>query len=422
MKILSVLSLVLLTTLLGCADPLSVPAPQETTFINQFGFWPNFRGPEGTGVTNEKLTSKWPDPVPTPVWQKELGGGYSSFSIAEGRVLTMSRSGDEEIVHCWDPHSGRTLWEHKYKAVYKDFADLDPLWHSGPRTTPTIDGDRVYTLGTTGVLKCLNVEDGKEVWSLNLFELSGESKMHKFGYSNSPLIVGNKLLVEPGGTNGRSLAALDKITGKTLWIKGNYRYGYATPIYFEYQGEKQVVYFTGEGPVSVRLEDGSEIWRHVWETTLDINVSTPIFDKGRLFISSAYGRGAALLKLAGRKEPEVLWKKNSMANYFSSSVLLDGNLYGFSMARLRCLDFETGNILWDEPGLGRGSVLIADHKLVALGERGMLVIANINAREFDEIYRWQALEGAVWNAPVLAAGKLFIRSETELKVFDARYP
>ncbi|MCB0417310.1 MAG: PQQ-binding-like beta-propeller repeat protein [Bdellovibrionaceae bacterium] len=421
MKRILLLNLVLFVVLTGCGDAESTSV-EENGFVKQFGFWPSFRGPEGDGISDEKLANQWPDPAPAAVWEKKLGGGYSSFSVAEGRVYTMSRSADEEIVHCWDAHSGRTLWEHKYEAVYRAFADFDPLWHSGPRATPTIDGDRLYTLGSTGILKCLRVDDGTEVWSLNLFELSQQTKMHKFGYSNSPVVVGRKLLVEPGGTNKRSLAAIDKLTGKILWLTGSYRYGYATPIYFHYQGEKQVVYFTGEGPVSVRLDDGSEIWRYIWETELDINVATPIFHKGRLFISSAYGRGAALLKLNGKNEPELIWKKNTMANYFSSSVIFNGNLYGFSMGRLRCLDLETGAILWDEPGLGRGSLLIADNKLIALGERGVLAIANATPSDFDEIYRWKALDGGVWNVPVLAAGKLFIRSETEVKVFDARYP
>lgn len=242
--------------------------------------------------------------------------------------------------------------------------------------TPVLDQHRLYASGTAGVFHYLDARDGSVIWSKNLFELAGLKDMPKFGYSNSPLIVGDRVFVEPGGTDNRSLAALDKNSGDTLWIKNGFRYGYSSPIHAHVEGAEQIIYFTGEGPVGVSPETGEVFWTYPWETTLDINVAAPIYHDGKLFVSSAYGVGAAVLKLRVKAPPELLWKSKSITNYFSSSILFEGNLYAFSMSRLRCVSVETGEILWDTPGLGRGSLLLANRMFVTLSEAGELVLAG----------------------------------------------
>lgn len=391
--------------------------------VSDFGYWPQFRGPRADGISRESnLARRWPETGPKVLWKKRLGGGYGSFSVVEGRVFTMSRTDDEEWIHSWDAHTGETLWEHHYTVDYDAFPNFDPLWHSGPRVTPTIEGNRVFTLGSTGEFRCLNSHSGSLLWSRNLFEISGQKKMHKFGFSNAPLVDGNLVFVEPGGTSNGSLAALDKRTGETVWIRHGFRYGYASPLLIQVEGTRQLVYFTGEGPVAVVPESGDLLWTFPWETDLDINVATPLYHDGKLLISSAYGRGAALLKLSPRSAPEVIWKKKSMANYFSSSIFFANRLYGFSNSRLRCVDFETGDIIWDQPGLGRGSVLVADKMLVVLGENGQLVLAETDTPDFEELASWKAFDGPVWNVPVVAAGRLYIRNEHDVLALDARYP
>jgi outer membrane protein assembly factor BamB len=384
--------------------------------------WPNWRGPQHDGISRETgLLKAWPADGPKVLWKTDLTGGYSSVSVANGRVFTQTKDGKEDLVLCVDALTGKKLWEYRYPCDYADYPSLDKRFLTGPKATPTVDGDRVYAMGNTGLLQCLDVQSGKLIWERDLLKLA-DRKCPEYGYCNSPLIVGERLFVSPGGSKGNSLAALDKKDGRVLWQALDDRIGWATPVFILVQGAPQLVYFTGTGGVGVTPTDGKLLWRFDWKTAFDINAATPIYHDGLLFLSSNYGNGGVLLRLHPEGKPEVVWKKATMQNHFSTCVLYKDHLYGFSSDRLRCVEFRTGEVKWDKTGLGKGSLLIADGHLIALGENGTLVLAEVTPKGYVEKARWQALEGTCWSVPVLANGKLYVRNEKTLMALDLAHP
>lgn len=390
--------------------------------------WPYWRGLHRDGISRETgLLKAWPAEGPRVLWKKAVPGGYSSFAVAQGRLYTMTEDRKEEIVLCLDATTGKQVWEYRYAADYDLHPGLDQRFKSGPRSTPVVDGGHVYALGTTGVLNCLEAKTGRLVWTLDLMKL-GQRPIPEFGYSNSPLIAGDRLFVQPGGPKGNSLAAVDKRTGKILWKGQDDPIGYATPILIEAQGQPQVVYFTAVGIVALRPDTGQPLWRFAWKTNYDLNVATPIYTGGQLFLSSNYGRGAALLRLkpggpAGPMGVEEVYRTANMQNHFSTSVLYRDHLYGFSNDRLRCVEWATGEVKWDQRGLGRGSLLLADGHLFALGDKGDLVLAEATPAAYVEKGRCKALpQGPCWTGPVLANGRLYIRNETEIVALDVAKP
>jgi outer membrane protein assembly factor BamB len=380
--------------------------------------WPNWRGPHHDGISRETgLLKSWPAGGPKVLWRANLGGGYSSVAVAGGRLFTQTKDGKEDLVVCFDARTGKRLWEHRYACNYADYPSLDKRFLTGPKATPTVDSDRVYAMGNTGRLQCLDVQNGKRIWERDLLKLAGRP-CPEYGYCNSPLIVGDRLFVEPGGSKGNCLVALDKKDGRVIWRSLDDRIGWATPVSITVQGVPQLVYFTGRGGVGVSPADGKLLWRHDWKTAFDINAATPIYADGCLFLSSNYGNGGVLLRLQSAGDPAVVWKSRAMENHFSTSVLYHRHLYGFSTNRLRCVEFKTGKVKWDKPGLGKGSLLIADGRLIVLGEQGMLVLAQATPKGYVEEARWQALEDTCWSVPVLANGLLYLRNERRLMAVD----
>jgi outer membrane protein assembly factor BamB len=386
--------------------------------LSRAGDWPNWRGPHHDGISREAgLLKSWPKDGPKVLWTAELTGGYSSVTVADGRLFTQTKDKKEDLVVCFDASTGKRLWEYRYACDYADYPSLDKRFLTGPKATPTVDGDHVYAMGNTGLLLCLDARTGKRVWERDLLKLA-DRQCPEYGYCNSPFIVGNRLFVHPGGLKNNSLAALDKRDGRVLWTSLSERIGWATPIHIAVEGAPQIVYFTGESVVGVTPEDGRLLWRYAWKTAFDINAATPIYADGCLFISSNYGVGGALLRLKPKGDPEVAWKNGSMQNHFSTSVLQDGFLYGFSADRLRCMEFKTGKVQWDQLGLGKGSLLIADGHLIVLGEEGTLALAVATSKEYVEEARCEPLDGRCWSVPVLANGKLYLRNEKKLVALD----
>ncbi len=376
--------------------------------------WPHWRGPQYDGISRETgLLQKWPEGGPKILWQTDLPGGYSSVAIAQGRLFTQTKDNKEEIVLCLDADTGKKLWDFRYECDYDQHPSMDERFKSGPRATPTVDGDFVYTIGTTGQMFCLEARTGKKVWERDLLKLADRT-CPEFGYCNSALIVGDLLFVHPGGSKGNSLAALKKKDGSVAWQALDDPIGYATPVPIEFNGQAQIIYFTANGLVAVTPADGKPLWRYEWKTDFDLNVATPIHSNGQVFISSNYGKGCALVRLKGKGDPEESWKNLMMQNWFSTSVLHEGHIYGFSNDRLRCVEFATGKRTWDQTGFGRGSLLIADGMLIILSERGELALAEANSKEFKEKARWKALDGTCWTVPVLAHGKLYLRNQKKL--------
>jgi outer membrane protein assembly factor BamB len=339
-------------------------------------------------------------------------------------VFTLTKEKNEEIVVCLDAATGKDRWRYRYDCDYAAHQSFTgggmPASRTGPRATPTVDGGCVYTLGATGTLLCLDATTGKKVWQQDLLRIAGRD-CPTHGYCGSPLVVGERIYLELGGEN-KAIAALDKKDGSVVWQSLNDTLGQGSPIWAEVRGVPQVIFFTGRGAVGVAPQDGRLLWRYPWTTRFDLNIATPIYADGKVFISSNYGTGGALIRVTDKDEPPTLWKSLAMQNHISTSVLYQGNLYGFSEDRLRCVNFETGKVRWDKSGLGKGSLVIADGHLIILGQHGELVLAKPNANEYVEVSRCQVFDKGTltWTVPVVSNGRLFIRSENALLALNLR--
>lgn len=362
------------------------------------GDWPQYRGPSRNGISSEKgWSTRWPKQGPKVLWKTNVGKGYSCMAISGGRLYTMGNKGDTDAVCCLDANTGRAIWRHSYKCPAKDYP--------GPRATPTVNGGRVYTLSREGNLFCLDAKSGKVVWSRNL------KKDHKlnvpgWGFASSPLVDGNLLLLNLG-TAG---LAVDKQTGKTAWQTGNDASGYASPVLGKPGGQRCVALFARNAIVGADPKTGKQLWRYTWQTSSDVNAADPIIAGNKVFISSNYGKGCALLNV-GKGKATVAWQNRNMKNHFSSSVLVKGFLYGNDEGSVRCLDFGSGAAKWNKGGLGKGQLMAADGKLIILSEHGELAIALASPGGYKELARAQVLGGTCWTAPVLSGGKIYCRNQ-----------
>jgi outer membrane protein assembly factor BamB len=376
---------------------LALPSPGED--------WPRWRGPDLNGISREtNWTVDWPQEGPKTLWKASVGTGFSSVAVSQARLYTLGNHDETDTVYCFDAASGALIWKHEYPCP------ADPQYYEGgPGSTPTVDGNRVYTLSKRGQLFCFDAASGRVLWKRNLIEELSVPKP-RWGFAGSPLVEGGLLVLNVGEAG----TALDKLTGETVWSSEPAPAGYATPIPFLSAGARQVAIFSSKALMAVRVNDGRELWRHPWTTKWDINAADPIVSGSRVFLSS-FDRGAALLELK-TGEPKIVWENRTMANHFNSCILLDGHLYGVHGNSdhpdrdLRCIDFETGELKWTYQGLGLGSLMAAAGQLIVLSDRGELVVAPASPVKFEPVARAHVLGGKCWTPPVLANGRIYCRN------------
>ena len=370
--------------------------------------WPQFRGPNRDGRSTETgLAKQWPPEGPRVVWRVPLGKGYSGMAVASGRIFTMFGAGGDEFAVALDVQTGKELWRSRVDALYKDQVG------DGPRATPTVSGELVYVVSGKGKLHALKAASGERVFMRDFVAEFG-SDPPTWGFSSSPLVEGDLLLADVGGSSGRSLVAFDKKTGKDVWRSQRDKTAYSAPIAVTVGDKRQVVFFTAQNVLAVSPKDGTLLWKTPWKTSWDVNAATPIFiAPDKLFISSGYDVGAALFRITAEGATEV-WRNREMKNRFSSSVLHDGYLYGFDEKTFKCVVAATGETKWRERGLDHGSLVYADGQLYVLGEQGILVLVEASPAEYRERARFQAFTGRTWTPPTLASGRLYVRDEHEL--------
>jgi outer membrane protein assembly factor BamB len=378
--------------------------------------WPQWRGPNRDGISRETgLLKTWSATGPKVLWRSPLGSGYSSIAVSQGRAYTMASNGTGEFAICFDAATGKELWRTKTDSNYESGQG------DGPRSTPTVDGNWVYVLGAQSKLYALNGKDGKKIWSHDLHSEYG-SEIPGWGTSTSPIVEGDLLLVDIGGKTGHSIGAFNKKSGALVWKTHTDKQGYSSPIAINANGVRQILFFTGTSLVSVS-PTGTVNWKYPWRTSYYANIATPIFiSPDKVYISTAYDTGAAVLKLTGGKEKpsfQELWKSKVSQNHFNSSVLHSGHIYGFDQGILQCIEASTGKEKWKESGFGKGSLILAEGNLIVLGERGQLALVEATPSAYKEKSRVDgAIEGKTWTSPTLANGKLYLRNDKEMICMD----
>lgn len=408
------------------AEPVAVPAAVEKPVeavaeappvkLVKAAYWTDFRGPNRAGEYAESpINAQWPATGLPLLWKQPIGGGYASFTVGEGRAYTIEQRRDKEAVTAYDLESGRELWAFSYPASFDEV-----LGGPGPRATPVYHDGLVYSLGAEGDLYCLSAATGKPKWSKRILADNDTRNIH-WAMSGAPLIVDDMVIVTPGGTNGKSIVAYNRLTGASLWKSLNDRAAYTSPILATLAGKRQIVWISGERAVGIDPEDGKLLWDYPWPAQMDMNCAQPVvIDDSDVLLSSAQGPGAALLKIAKEGDAftaQPVWKNNRLKNKFNSSVLYQGYVYGFDEAILECLDPKTGEVKWKGGRYGYGQLLLAGGYLVITTEQGELVLVRATPEGHQELARFQAIEGKTWNIPAIDHGLLLVRNTEEMACF-----
>ena len=395
----------------------SKPAPVAAASRSTRSYWTDFRGPARDGRYDEApIRTTWPAEGLPLLWKQPIGGGYASFVVAEGTAFTIEQRRQQEIVAAYDVETGRELWTHGSDAEFKESMGGD-----GPRATPTWEAGRLYSLGAEGDLRCFEAKTGKLNWSRNILKDAGADNL-QWGMSGSPLIVDDKVVVLPGGRSGKSVVAYNKLTGAQVWKSLNDTQAYVSPMLVTLAGRRQILVVSSNRIVGLAVEDGMLLWESKWDTGMGINVSQPIVvDANRFFISSGYGKGAALVEISGSGEgltARKVWENTSMKNKFNSSVLYEGNVFGLDEGILTCVDVKTGERRWKDGRYGYGQVILASGHLIIITDAGELVLVKATPDKLTELARFSAIEGKTWNYPAIADGRLLVRNQTQMACFD----
>lgn len=365
--------------------------------VGAFGAdWPNWRGPDHNGISKE---TGW-DPATLKdgakiLWKASVGTGFSAVSVAKGKAYTMGNIDATDYVYCFDALTGKEIWTHKYSEKLRP-----KLYEGGPNATVTVDGGKVYTISKSGKIFCLNADTGKEIWKKSL-----TAEMPKWGYSGSALIVDDMVIFNAGSLG----IAYKKATGKVVWKSGEEATGYSTPVAYTLDDKECVAIFTTKLLVGVEIATGKKQWEFEWKTKYGINASDPIIDGDKVFITSGYNQGCALVKIDGGKA-ESVWVNHNMHSQLSGPVLLDGYVYGIDDKQLACVEMKSGDLKWTSEVSAKGSLMAADGKLIILSEKGKLIIAEASPESFKEIASAKILKGKCWTMPVLANGKIYARN------------
>jgi outer membrane protein assembly factor BamB len=379
------------------------------------GDWPRWRGANFDGISTETgWLTQWPADGPKRLWQAAVGVGYASVSVSQGRVFTMGNKDDADSVFAFDAATGKEIWHHSYPCSAKD-----PNGYPGPRVTPTVDDGRVFSLSRTGLFFCLEAATGKVLWSKE-FAKDYNAKPPTWGFAGSPLAEGNVVITEVGGT--ACVVAFDKLDGHEVWKTSPEAVAYSSMVPFDAGGQRCLAELSAVGLVGRAAKDGSELWRFPWKTSYDVSVATPIVVKDRVFVSSGYGKGCALIQFGGGPAKAV-WQNKLMRNHVATCVLWQGNLYGFDESELKCLAFDTGEQKWAEGKFGKGNLMLADGKLIIYSQTGTVAVAEASPAGFKELASYKVFEGKdTWAPPVLANGRLYCRSANDLVCLDVKAP
>ncbi|HYI92310.1 MAG TPA: PQQ-binding-like beta-propeller repeat protein [Bryobacteraceae bacterium] len=400
--------------------------------------WKSFLGPNHNGTSTEtRLLRPWPASGPTLIWEMKKGTGYSSPAISGDRLVYLHRMGDQERVECLHPETGAKYWEFTYPTKFEDRYG----YNNGPRASPVIDGDRVYTYGAEGKLHCLRLQTGQVHWKR---DIAAEFKVPQdfFGTATTPLVHGENLIINIGAPSGPTVAAFNKVTGRMVWGAGTeWGPSYASPVPATVHGKQRIFVFAGGesqppkgGLLSIDPANGAIDFTFPWRSRSyeSVNAASPVIVRNQVFISASYRTGGALLNILPDGKHEVAWTSNEIGTHWNTAVHKDGYLYAFDGrnepdASLVCIELKTGKVMWranpeweesidvngtqqkHHLGTFRGTLLAVDGKFLALGEMGHLLWLDLTPQGYKELARtWLFGARETWSLPVLSRGLLYI--------------
>ncbi len=377
--------------------------------------YPQFYGPgrEAT-LAGPVLARDWSDREPRELWRREIGEGWSSFAIVGDAAVTLEQRGEDEVIARYDLRTGEQVWVHAYHAPFNT-----TVGGSGPRTTPTISGGRVYALGATGTLSCVELETGEEVWSRSLVE-DHRAGIPDWGMASSPLVVGDLVMVQLGN-RGLGLAAYDRETGEPAWRQGDDGGTYTSPLLATVAGVEQVLVVYHTFVVGHDPETGEILWRHEWPSGGERVTMPLVIDEDRILVSAGYGQGSRMLRLSntdGELSAELLWESRRLKSKFAPMVYHDGVVYGLDDGVLVALDPETGERIWKRGRYGHGQFVLVGDLLVIQDEDGGVVLVEAIPDEHRELATLSALPGKTWNPPALSGRLLLVRNDREAAAYE----
>jgi outer membrane protein assembly factor BamB len=410
--------------------------------------WPGFRGALRDGVSDTKdISLDWVKCPPREIYRQPVGAGYAGFAVGAGRAFTIEQRRDKEAVVCYDVLTGRELWVFDYVASFKEV-----LGGNGPRSTPTLAGDRLYVLGAEGHFHCLDPVTGTLHWAKNVLRDFGEANLH-WGMAASPLVMDGKVIVGSSGKGGPGMLAFDALTGSLLWRSDAVVQCYSSPMDVTLAGKRQILNLADAAVNGIDPADGTILWTFPWEMVGGPSCAQPlVVGHNRVFVSSGYGKGAALLEIkphaqlpaatgGGRYSVSQVWATTRMKNKFASSVLHLGFIYGLDEGVLACLNAETGERKWKGGKYGHGALLLcatsalpltsrgdvegpsgvpAVEHLLVLSEQGELALVKANPVTFSEVGRAQILHGRTWNNFAIVGGIVLARNHKEMAAYELR--
>ena len=378
--------------------------------------WSHFLGPGRDGqYLGPPLARSWPAGSPRELWRRPVGEGFAGPVVSGDRLLLFHRVGNREVLEALDAGTGAPLWRYEYPTTYRDDFGFD----EGPRSAPVVAGGRVYTFGAQGQLHAVDLDTGAGVWSV---DTRARFRFRKafFGAAGSPLVDDGRVIANVGGPND-GIVAFDADSGDVLWTVAGEEASYSSPVAATFGGVRHALFFTRDNLVSLDPATGSERFRRSWRARIraSVNAATPLVIGDLVFVSAQYGTGAGLFRVAGSGLDEIWTSNDVMSNHYATSVHRDGYLYGYHGRQefgpsLRAVALESGDVAWDVPRFGAGSVLLAGDLLVVMRESGELLLAEASPAAFAPVARARLLRGTVRAYPALAGGRLYVRNDDTL--------
>jgi outer membrane protein assembly factor BamB len=389
------------------------------------GDWPQFLGPNRNGsVSSEAGPITWPKDGPRVLWQTNVGEGFSAPVVVGNRLIIFHRIGEKEKLDCLESTTGKRLWGFEYPCRYSDSYARG----NGPRATPAIADQKVFSFGAEGMLHCVALADGKLIWSVNTKEQFKPPKGF-FGIACSPLVEAKAVLLNIGGKNGAGIAAFNKADGKVMWKATDDEASYSSPAAATINGRPHALFLTRNYFVGLDPENGKVFFEFPWQPAIQASVSaaTPLVISNLVFISASYGAGAAVLTITDRSPQKVWTGDDILSCHYATPVHDKGFLFGFDGRQeqgcnLRCVELNTGKIRWSLDEFGAGTVTRINDDLLVLTERGELICAPADPKGFNPRARAQILPFSVRAYPAFVDGRLYARSHDKLVCLDLTKP